>query len=352
MSIYRKPLWALAFSAAAAGASAETYVPHLYGVPAGYTQMVVNGAGNNGMMAGYATSAGIDNAATLTNSGFRNLHPSGFVSSRITNSWGGTYHVGYGSPTGSGGISHALFWVGGGPGVDLHPTDASVLQTRGLGGDGQLQCGYAALAASQKACTWSRTAASFRYLNAPNHHQVAAYGADTSATPVGTIWYCGSGINNSTFETCALLWQGQNSNALDLQVTGYTASEAFGCSYPQIAGYTSGSPTGNNHHAALWDINIPFLEDLNPPPFVSSEALAVRGGVQVGFGVPTSTQTRNQALLWHGHAGTWTNLHALLPYPFTLWSSKATDIDQQGNVVGYVESSDHTIRRPVVWLRQ
>ena len=94
------------------------------------------------------------------------------------------------------------------------------------------------------------------------------------------------------------------------------------------------------------------MVNLNPAAFDSSRINAVRNGLQAGEGEAATTPERTQAIAWHGKAGTWINLHARLPYPFTFWNSSARAIDSEGNITGVVFRADGTDSRPVIWIRQ
>jgi hypothetical protein len=333
-------------------AHAENYVAKIYGVPSGFDQMVTGGAGDNGMMTGFVTLSNVDNAATLTPQGFRNLHPSGFDNSRITNSWGNTYHVGYGSPTGIPN-PHALFWVGGGPAADLHPTDPNVLGTQAFGVEGQYQCGTALMAGGSQACRWNRTAASFALLPTTGFTNTVAIGMDTSQFNTLGTYQAGYGTETLSSQTHAVLWHNLG-NGVDLNPAGYFESRAAGCAYPLQGGYVNGTPTGFRRHAAKWSTTAVSFVDINPNDrFIESEVTAVRGLVYVGFGKSLTQQERNQAILWHENypVDAWMNLHARLPYPYQFWQSFATDIDNIGNVIGYIQSPFNGSRRPVVWVK-
>jgi hypothetical protein len=345
-----RTIWAAAFAAVAMTASAETYVAKIYGVPAGYDYMYGVAAGGNGMISGYAksTSTGEEQALYLTPTGIRDMHPAGWTSSHITDAWGSTYHVGFGAPSGTVPLN-ALLWIGGGAPINLHPSSGAD-STMAFGGDGQLQVGsgtaldLSTFTLVTKGCTWSRTAASFRYLLSPSHTNVTAYGTDgTAAVGEGTI----------TAQKHALYWPTIGQVPRDLNPSGATESQSLTTHSGQQGGYFISPATSGNQHAALWTGSSGTMVDLNPnAAFTSSSVVRVRGGLQVGTGTPITSPLRKQAIAWHGASGTWINLHFMLPYPFTFWSSAAGDIDANGNITGTIESPDGTIRRPVIWERQ
>jgi hypothetical protein len=337
-------------------ASAEDYVAKVLTVPAPYGQdVMINGAGDNGLMSGHV-DGGIFGYAVYftTQGGMRIMEPSNnsYLGTYITDSWGATYHSGYGSASVG---THALFWVGGNPQpVDLHPSGlAQSSWAEGI--DGQYQCGrYLAPNNSQGACLWSRTASSFRALKSGPYSFVVADGVDSTDMPAGLIWFVGHGALNDIADSRALFWPGITADPIDLSVAGYGMSEAHSCDYPQVAGYAIKSVDGSDYrHAALWNQVTHTFVDLNPnATFKGSEVLSVRNGVQVGWaGVTGNTSSGRQATLWHGVAATWTNLKARLPFPYNTRECVATDIDAQGNVVGWATNNSGA-KVPCVWFRQ
>jgi hypothetical protein len=341
-------------TAASSSVFAESYTAKVFGVPGGFDSMEAVGQGDNGMMSGFVDNAGEAMAAYLMPTGaFKNMHPSGWFNSQILDSWGSTYHCGVGKLTSNGG-DHALFWVGGGAAVDINPTGAEYTGSIAYGGGGQLQvgmvegsffcpqCGFTVL---DHAGMWSRTAASFARLHAPNHDVCVARATDG-------VRQVGDGFNATAGQTQALMWNGPNSTAVNMHPTGYTGSLLYSIWGNQQGGIIMGDPTGHEEHAALWTNTPASVVDLNPnSTFIMSKVNAVRNGLQVGSANPISNPNRFQAIAWHGVAGTWINLHARLPYPFTLWRSSAEGIDNLGNITGYVWNTTTGERRPVLWLR-
>jgi hypothetical protein len=329
-------------------AFAESYAPYVYGVPAGYSRMAAYGAGDNGMLTGqgFSTSNGRDQAVYVTTHGVRDMHPPGWGSSVILDSWAGTYHVGAGlSPSG---FNHALYWIGGtnNP-VDLHPANAPTAESFAQGGFGQIQVGRVVGVVNgvnvSSACMWSRTAVSFKLLTSPNHVTTSALGTD-AVVEVGMGWHPASS------QWHALRWRGPGSNPVDMHPSDADGSVADCVDGDQIGGYTY--PTSANApEAALWTMTSTqtVYSNLHPADtFSTSEVRCVRAGIQVGIGLATGPQ-RTQAIMWHGDANSWIDLHSMLPPMFQSWHSYANDIDNLGNVVGYVENAG--ILRPVIWMR-
>jgi hypothetical protein len=338
--------------ALAAISAAEDYQAIIYGAPSGTSAMTVLGAGDNGMMTGYGIAAGSgeDRAGFLTQYGYRDLHPAGFLMSRIMDSWGSTYHTGYGFT--SSGDWRALFWVGGGAPVNLSPDDQTFSSSYALAGGGQWQVGHVNGShtcaecngtVSGHAARWTRTKASFTKLHAVGYFSFMA--TCTDGVHVG-----GYG-NKTTTDKQALLWSFGSIFATDLHPAAYQQSEIYGLSGTQQGGMVRGEPSGFAEHAALWTGSAGSLVDLNPSAFFESRVRAVRSGLQVGHGRPVNNPSRTQAIAWRGKAATWINLHSRLPYPYVLWKSYATDIDNLGNIVGYIVEPVTQNPRPVIWRR-
>jgi hypothetical protein len=345
----------MGLSLLAASSMAEDYVAKVYGSPAGYQYMQVDGAGDGGMMTGFLKTMGNDNhAGTFTPQGVRDLHPAGFIESEILDSWGGTYHVGNGhSPTAT---PHALFWVGGGPAVDLHPPGSLYVASYGMAGYGNQQAGIVSMsdhcptpqcgAVSSSAGVWNRTAASFRRL-----HCSVSYSECQALSTDGLQQggFAGTAVSHNRH---AMIWTGPDTFGKDIHPSGCIYSEVRANWEGQQGGVMFGAVTGSQEHAAFWTGTAQSCVDLNPSPFLRSQVTAVRNGTQVGYGNATNTSNRDQALMWHGNAAGWVNLHFRLPAMFWTWHSYATDIDNLGNVVGYIANSNFSLRRPVIWERQ
>jgi hypothetical protein len=338
---------------AAGSAFAENYTAAVYSVPTGYVRMFVEGAGDNAMMTGVAFGAsGEEHAVYRTSTGFKILHPSGWLLSRIEESWGSTYHSGYGAPPG--GNLRALFWVGGGAPVNLHPAGAEYSSSYAFGGGGQLQvgkvdgninCAECGVTTSEHACVWSRTAASFKRLHTLTHKETKAWGTDGTKI-------VGSGLHRGDGSLNALLWNSATSMGINIRPSGSTGSLAYCVGGNQQGGFYTSAATGGSLHACLWTGTAASALDLNPNgTFQSSYIRAVRAGLQVGFASPISNPNRNQAIAWHGSAASWINLHARLPAIYQTWGSVAEGIDNLGNVVGYVSSPEGGEIRPCVWRR-
>jgi hypothetical protein len=347
-------LAAAALGLAGGSALAETYTAQIYAVPAGYALMYVFGGGDNKMMSGYVqTASGPPQAAYRTSTGTKIMHPTGWYASHINDSWGSTYHCGSGSltPVSS---DHALFWLGGGAAVDMHPAGAEYSWSEAVGGGGQLQagsvqgsinCAVCGISMTRHAGMWSRTAASFQRLHSNTH-------TNTFARSTDGFRFVGGGVHRTDGSYNALIWDNSSSNARNLRPSMSTFSVANSTFSTEQGGYFVGPSTGGHGHAVLWKGTAASAVDLNPnATFSVSEVKAVRSGLQVGSATPLTTPSRTQAIAWHGTAGSWINLHSKLPAPFNLWHSYAEGIDEMGNITGFILNPAATDARPVVWVR-
>jgi hypothetical protein len=347
-------------AAAATAAHAENYVAQVYAVPEGNSTMYVYGAGDNGMMSGYIVTPDFHGlAAYVTANGYKIMHPTGWDNSQITDSWAATYHCGYGNQVGQG--SHALFWVGGGAAVDMHPPGAEYESSYANGGNGQLQAGnvQGSIVCTdcvptdfdghyRHAAVWNRSAASFRRLHSATHYNTVANCTDG-------VRIAGYGIHRGDQSHNALLWNSVTSMSINLRPSQSTFSDIYSMDSTQQGGVFIGPSTGGNDHACLWTGTAASAYDLHPPggAFAYSYVEAVRNGLQVGRANPTANTGRTQAVAWHGNAATWINLHARLPLPYSTsaYSSSANGIDNLGNIIGHVFKTDGTTSMPVIWRR-
>lgn len=326
-----------------AAASAESYSPLIYRVPSPYAWMQVEGAGDNGVMTGFFRLPGTvdgDRAGYLTPQGFKSLHPAGFRMSRIDDSWYG-YHCGMGVNE-STGCLNALFWVGGEAPANLHP--GGYMHSIALGGSGQIQVGMVqGFDDTQYGAVWGRTSTSFRRLQATGYNYVVAHSTD------GTQ-HVGQG--SATFNYYhALLWPNTSSPSVDLNPESFMMSIAMSTNGTTQGGYAHNSD--NKFRACLWHGTKESYVNLHPAGYAQSVVNAVRGDVQVGYASVAlgGINERQQAVAWHGTAASVVDLHALLPSDFQTWHSVATDVDNFGNIVGYVASPTWGMKRPVIWKR-
>ncbi len=107
----------------------------------------------------------------------------------------------------------------------------------------------------------------------------------------------------------ALLWTTSHPNGIDLNPSGFAASEANGTSGTQQVGL--GYTTANLYdaQALLWSGSAGSFVDLNPSGFTLSVAYGTNGMQQVGYGWRTATGNQPYALLWNGTAASYVDLN-------------------------------------------
>lgn len=292
-------------------------------------------------------------------------------------------------------VSHALLWNGAAAGaIDLGVGTAAAV------GDGQ-QVG----SANNRAALWLGTAASRIDLNpAPWDQSVAAGvagGQQVGSATRSVLCTAKKGQcpNGRRTEIHPFLWSGSAASAVDLTPLGlgFGAGRALGTDGLQQVGFGQqvlGINAFSGPFAVVWSGTADSAVILNPPDSGSSQANAVSGGQQVGYGY-----FPHRALLWrgsaesvvelqpdgyaaseanatngiqqagsgfvgdaftsvgHSHALVWTgsatsavDLNQFLPPGFT--DAAATGIDAAGNVVGWASrgpSSDPANVHAVMW---
>ncbi|MCC6125807.1 MAG: PEP-CTERM sorting domain-containing protein [Pirellulales bacterium] len=169
--------------------------------------------------------------------------------------------------------------------------------------------GRSSLSVTYTAVDLSPTAVTRSYAIATIGTQQIGYGSGTA-----------TGGNNH-----ALLWNGTAQSALDLNPNGFTSSFAIGtCGTQQVgSGLTA---TGSSQHALLWENTASSAVDLNPSTFKGSYASDTNGTQQVGHGWGTVTGGYTHALLWSGTANSATDLN---PSGFTESYAKGISDTQQ-----------------------
>jgi hypothetical protein len=296
------------------------------------------------------------------------------------------YHTG-GSGKGGGGartylIPHAALWHGSADSMtDLNPVGEYQSKVLGIGNGQQVGWASATFFSAVHAYLWSGTVASAVDLEPAGFSQSEAVAIDSKhpiglhpaittgtvasqlggipITPipvqpinpvpvVGNSAQVGYGYVTATGAIHALLWYSTAASAVDLHPTEFAAvasyAQAVDAETGQQAGYvTSSSATTTAQHACLWSGTAASAIDLNPAGYSWSEALALHGGYQAGYGGTLAGQTH--ALLWHGSAASALDLHTFLPSNFV--SSQAFGMDLDGSIVG--SASDGHITYPIVW---
>jgi hypothetical protein len=129
----------------------------------------------------------------------------------------------------------------------------------------------------------------------------------------------------------AVLWTGTADSAVNLNPPDSGSSQANAVSGGQQVGFGYFP-----HHALLWRGSAESVVDLHPDGYASSEANATNGTQQAGSGFVGDVATsvgNTHALVWSGSAAGAIDLNRFLPPGFT--DAAATGIDAAGNVVGW-----------------
>jgi len=136
-------------------------------------------------------------------------------------------------------------------------------------------------------------------------------------------------------------WSGSAASSVDLNPTGFDASEALCTSGTQQGGWGYIAADMNSHqHALLWSGDAASAVDLQPAGYVDTRINAMSATQQVGdgwVGAAGVIGSVRHALVWSGSADTVVDLNQYLPAGYT--NAVATGIDADGNVVGYAYNS-------------
>jgi hypothetical protein len=295
---------------------------------------------------------------------FRSLNP-GVGFSSIANDIAGTRIAGSVSPTGHPETLQAtLFNAHSTTTAALHP--AGFVQSAALGVDGDLVVGWgggASTSWAQHALLWtSLTPTGFVDLN-PSHLSFlyseaiaidATQGEQVGRGTALTDLSIDGNTITQTHQLRALLWRGSAASAVDLHPAGFDESQAFAVSGPRQAGFgkPAGSPT---NHALLWQGTAASVVDLHPAGFTESGVNGMRGTRQVGAAWGPSTGGEAHAMLWLGTAASAVDLHRFLPVDSgngsaLFRSSAAFGVDAHGNVVGRA-ATNAGVEQAVLWQR-
>jgi hypothetical protein len=280
-------------------------------------------------ISGTLTHAALWNGATK---GLSDLHPTSgmYVSSRI-NDLAGTEAVGTGD---TGRSNHALLWINANPdsAVDLNPVGFN--SSYALATTGTQQFGYGYPTATPEvthALLWNDSAASFVDLNPTGFILSAAYAGDARHQ-------AGYGQNKQN-ELHALAWSGRADTAIDIHPTSgaFMDSRAVTLLGTEVAGF--GTVQNGYQHAILWtSLSGDSAIDINPTGFLSSEVLGLSALGEVGSGrLANDYSGHMHALLWTPDGLGYVDLSTYLPSRYI--SSEATGIDAAGNIVGFATDS-------------
>jgi hypothetical protein len=291
---------------------------------------------NAGRLTGLVSNvAGTLTHAALWNinaKGFADLHPTSgmFVSSRI-NDINGAESVGVGD---TGRFNHALLWLNANPSstVDLNPVGFT--SSYALGTTGTQQFGYGYPTATPEvthALLWNDSAANMVDLNPAGFIFSLASAGDVNHQ-------VGYGQNNLN-QLHALAWSGRADSFIDINPTSgaFMDSRAVTLAGNEVGG--SGTSINGYQHAILWTaLSGDSALDVNPAGFVSSAVNAMSAIGEVGAGrLATDYSGHTHALLWTPDGLGYIDLSNYLPSRYI--SSEATGIDAAGNIVGFATDS-------------
>ncbi len=285
------------------------------------------------------------------------LHPTGFRYSAALDT-DGQRQVGSGNGPPTQFQRHALLWNGIANGyVDLHPagswTDSIA---RAIAGDQQVgninfyfQGNESSPFSLIHAALWRGTPASVVDLHPSITGISRSYANATDGSQQVGYGYFSTSGNTTPYR--ALLWSGTAASAVVLHPPGFTHSFAEGVGAGVQVGYAFNTLQGDGYsRALLWRGTAASVVSLHPAGFLATSALATNGSQQVGFGGAPASPQQSHALRWSGTANSVVDLHSLLPPDFAQGSSIAYDIDAAGNIVGLAQRPDGSTVA-VLWRR-
>lgn len=289
--------------------------------------------------------------------------------------------------------NHAALWGAAGF-SDLHPAGAAFSAIYGRSGD--LSVGYAGTAAlANGPVMWQGTAASslpvpFSYVAgravATDGIQIVGYGTEGNpergagaqhvllwnlqtsnvvdlgknmlVSGVGGGQQAGArlGSNGAT----AGYWRGTANSFTDLHPRGADVSVATGTDGTVQVGYygvdvrvrVEAKPRDIRFYSAITWTGTAASFSYLPSPYRHSFALGIQGDTIVGYGNLSDAvgfPKESHAVAWVGSERAYVDLHALLPAG--MLTSRATAVDEQGNITGYGVTSNGLVKS-FVWIRQ
>jgi hypothetical protein len=256
--------------------------------------------------------------------------------------------------------NHAALWTGAGL-VDVHPAGSNFsaisvpfayVTGRAVATDGDQIVGYAAEGDPERGL-----GASHAMLWDVDTGSAVELGKDVSVFGVGG----GAQVGTTTGSRGpnAALWRGTANSFVDLHVAGYDSSVASGTNGLIQVGYVGIDIRVRNearprdirfYTAGVWSGTASSFTSL-PSSYRHSFALGIKGDTIVGYGDTTDaigTPKESHAVAWVGPTYEYVDLHALLPADMR--TSRATGVDELGNVVGYGVTTAGVVRS-YVWIR-
>lgn len=320
-------------------AQTQTYAARLIST-GGFANTIANG-GIGGSLANLATLWNVKGRAT-------NMHPAGFNYSAILGRCG-DLSVGYAGTTGL--TQEPIVWQAKVPSQLFVPF--AYVGGRAVATDGSQIVGYATETDTERgvgathALVWDVTS-----------------GLATDLGDKSTIYGVGGGVQVGTRVgsqgATAGLWNGTAASFVDLHVQSNDVSVACDTNGKIQVGYVGldvrvrheGRPRDIRFYSAGYWTGTAESFTYLPSAYRHSFALAIKGETIVGYGNTTDaigTPQFSHAVAWLGEDHEYVDLHALLPADMR--TSRASGIDEFGNIVGYGITTAGVFRS-YVWLRQ
>lgn len=304
------------------------------------------GAGYANTVSGGIVAGSLSNHATLwSKSRALDVHPAGFAFSGI-NSREGSLSVGYGGTSALGQVPIAWRDAQAEP----LPVPFEHVYGRATATDGVQIVGSASETDPERGVG----AAHALLWDLPTGN-VIDLGADAAVAGVGGGVQVG--WQNGSQGPTAALWRNSRNSCVDLHVQGQDASVASDTDGSIQVGYVGvdirvrneARPRDIRFYSAGFWTGTPDSFTYLPSPYRHSFAVAIGAGSIVGYGNTTDaigTPRDSHAVAWVGPEHTFVDLHALLPG--AMRTSRATDIDASGNIVGY-GVTDSGVLRSYIW---
>lgn len=329
-----------------ATALAATFAAAVAAVPAPLVRLISTGGYANTISAGVAGGSQNGRAVLWTGARTTDVHPAGFTFSAI-NGRVGTLSVGL---AGTDALSQSpILWRSAAP--EALPVPFTFVTGRALATDGVQAVGVANETDAERTIG----AAHALVWDLPTG-EVIDLGA--GATLAGVGGGVQVGWQDGSRGPTAALWRGARNTVVDLHVTGMDSSVACDTDGVIQVGYTGldvrvrqeGRPRDIRFYSAgYWTGAADSFTNLSSP-YRHSFATALNGSTIVGYGNTTDaigTPRDSHAVAWVGPEREYVDLHALLPADMR--TSRATDVDASGNIVGYGVTTTGVVRS-YVWL--
>jgi hypothetical protein len=249
---------------------------------------------------------------------------------------------------------HACKWSGSADSiVDLTPAHSYQSAARGVGGG--MIVGYADIwsmrgyhyASAYHAGYWTDGTDSWHDLNPGDDYTTWAYATD-GIQQVGEVQAFDYANSYPYGATHACVWSGTADSFIDLHPSAAMSSQALAVDNGTQVGHVAGSYLS---HASLWHGTAESWVDLNPDGAAYSEALDVLGDTQIGWYHGSATGKGHHAVLWKGTASSAVDLQQFLPAQYNASIAKAIGTGPNGEIwiVGQAGNTETKLDDLVVW---